>query len=90
MLPATPAGCVRGWNHQPMNEQVLGHRPAGAGPVSRPAGDARIRQRVARWRAGRRILSALLTEHERGGYAVSPATWQRLRAEAARRAAPGA
>lgn len=35
----------------------------------------------------RRIFAALLAEHEAGGHAISPASWQRLKDDAARRTA---
>ncbi len=48
---------------------------------------AGTRDPLARWNTRRRIFAALLAEYEAGGHAISPASWQRLKDDAARRTA---
>jgi hypothetical protein len=48
---------------------------------------ARARDPLLRWCTRRQIFATLLVEYEAGGHAVSPASWQRLKDDAARRAA---
>jgi hypothetical protein len=49
-------------------------------------GIIRARQRLARWRAQRRIFAELLAQQEGAGYRVSPEVWRRLKQDAGRRA----
>jgi hypothetical protein len=76
-------------------------RTGGSGVTTRPAGQPRSGARVTRlitslpgardplvrWSTRRQVFAALLAEHEAGGHTLSPASWQRLKDDAARRTA---